>query len=601
MLSAKLKKEIRTLWDRFWSGGIANPLTAIEQITYLVFLKQLEDSDNQRAREAQEAGRVHKSIFDNPPKDEKASPDDKKEKEIDDSPLKDENTLSKDKKEKEIDRATFRWSYIRKLPSEERLNHVRSDVFDWLKTIPGAQDRMRDAVFVIPSPNLLQGAIETIDKLFVPSRNQDTLGDVYEMLLSEIAEAGKNGQFRTPRHIIRLMCDLVDPRLDDRICDPACGTAGFLVNAYQHILKSNTSPDILQFEADGTPLFAAGDKLTAEQHERLRHNHFYGYDFDRTMVRLGWMNMIQHGMIEPQVNYADALGSRFNNELLVNGGTIGNFDVILANPPFKGSIDINDIGGSLKELDTTKTELLFVELILQLLRVGGRAAVIVPEGLLFGSTNAHRMLRKKLVEENQLNAVISLPGGVFQPYTGVKTSILFFVRGGQTEKVWFYEVGADGLSLNAKRTDQFERNDLWDLMIKARLRFAQSYPQPVPAFIDGDTWRVWQQYSDEERSVHYLQPQIAEQEEMDGEGEVVSVSVRSGFQVKEVNTAKDWIGEQKKLEENDFNLSAGRYKPFKLEATDLKSPVDIIKDLQTLEANIQTGLGELLAMVEGVA
>jgi len=582
MLSTKLKTDIRTLWDHFWSGGIANPLTAIEQITYLVFLKRLEDLDNQRAKEAQEANRPHTSIFDNP-------------KVVGEEP-------ATDKGRKKIDRATYRWSYIKELPSDERLNQVRGEVFDWLKTIPGAQDRMRDAVFVIPSPNLLQRAIETIDKLFVPARNQDTLGDIYEMLLSEIAEAGKNGQFRTPRHIIRLMCDLVDPRIGDRICDPACGTAGFLVNAYQHILKSNTSPDILQFEADGTPLYAVGDKLTAEQHERLRSNHFYGYDFDRTMVRLGWMNMIQHGMIEPQVNYADALGSRFNNELLVNGGTIGDFDVILANPPFTGNIDKNDIGESLKALGTNKTELLFVELILQLLRVGGRAAVIVPEGLLFGSTNAHRTLRKKLVEENQLNAVISLPGGVFQPYTGVKTSILFFVRGGQTEKVWFYEVGADGLSLNAKRNDQFERNDLWDLTIKTRLRFAPSYPQPIPAFIDGHTWRAWQSYDEATRSVHYLQPQIRPQEEMDSEGETVVVQVQAptDFLTEETSTAKEWLANQEQIATSDYNLSAGRYKPFSIDTKKLDSPAEIIDDLQTLEKQILSGLDELLAMVKGV-
>lgn len=215
MLSSKLKADIRTLWDRFWSGGIANPLTAIEQITYLLFLKRLEDLDNQRAREAQEANREHISSFDNPKADEQAP--------------------ATDNGRKKVDRATYRWSYIKELPSEERLNHVRGEVFDWLKTIPGAQDRMRDAVFVIPSPNLLAGAIKTIDKLFVPARNQDTLGDIYEMLLSEIAEAGKNGQFRTPRHIIRMMCDLVDPRIGDRICDPACGTAGFLINAYQQL------------------------------------------------------------------------------------------------------------------------------------------------------------------------------------------------------------------------------------------------------------------------------------------------------------------------------------------------------------------------------
>jgi len=215
----------------------------------------------------------------------------------------------------------FRWSYIKQMPAEERLRHIQGPVFDWLRTLPGAAERMRDAVFVISSPNLLERAIQTIDDLFIPSRNQDTLGDIYEMLLAEIAEAGKNGQFRTPRHIIRAMCDLVDPRPGERICDPACGTGGFLVNAYQHILKTHTSEDILQFEADGSPLYAIGDKLSPGQHHALRSNHFYGWDFDRTMVRLGWMNMIQHGMLDPQINQADTLGSRFNS--LLTSGKVG--------------------------------------------------------------------------------------------------------------------------------------------------------------------------------------------------------------------------------------------------------------------------------------
>ena len=270
MLSPKLKDRIRELWNRFWSGGIANPLTAIEQITYLVFLKRLEDLDDQRAREASEAGREYKSIF---------SPDGE----------------------------AYRWRNIKQLHGDELLNHVRGPVFEWLKTIEGAKERMRDAIFVIPSANLLRGAIDTIDKLFVPSRNQDTLGDIYEYLLSEIAEAGKNGQFRTPRHIIRVMCDLVNPQFGERICDPACGTGGFLVNTYQHILKNYTSADVLEFEADGSPLNLIGDQLNSEQHDELRRNHLYGFDFDRTMVRLGWMNMILHGLENPQVAYYDTL------------------------------------------------------------------------------------------------------------------------------------------------------------------------------------------------------------------------------------------------------------------------------------------------------
>ena len=571
MLAPQLKSKIRQLWDAFWSGGIANPLTAIEQITYLIFLKRLEDLDNERAREGHINGRPHQSIFDLTPEQLK--------------------TLNVDSGE------VFRWSYIKQMPAEERLRHIQGPVFDWLRTLPGAEERMRDAVFVISSPNLLERAIQTIDDLFIPSRNQDTLGDIYEMLLAEIAEAGKNGQFRTPRHIIRAMCDLVDPRPGERICDPACGTGGFLVNAYQHILKTHTSEDILKFEADGSPLYAIGDKLSTEQHLALRSNHFYGWDFDRTMVRLGWMNMIQHGMLDPQINQADTLGSRFNS--LLTSGKVGEFDVVLANPPFTGSIDKSDIGESLKWLRTSKTELLFVDLIIQLLRIGGRAAVIVPEGLLFGSTRAHKRLRKKLIDENQLNAVISLPGGVFQPYTGVKTSILFFTRGGETKEVWFYEVTADGYSLTAKRDEQFERNDLWDMTLKSRLRFAAAYPQPRPAFVDGDAWRDWQALDEEKRKITYLQPRFREEEE-EREGETWTVQVLDGFERAELDAARDWEAERDELAENDDNLSAGRYKPFTLQAVAYDPPAQILRELQAMEAQIQQGLDDLLRMVEGV-
>jgi len=571
MLSSKLRSDIRRLWDRFWSGGIANPLTAIEQITYLVFLKRLEDLDNQRAQAAREANRTYKSIYDVP------------------------------------DGETYKWSYIKQLPAadNQQLNHVQGPVFEWMRNLEGAEERMRDAVFVIPSANLLRGAIEIIDQIFVPARNQDTLGDIYEMLLSEIAEAGKNGQFRTPRHIIRTICDLVDPRYADRICDPACGTGGFLINAYQHILKSNTDPEFLAFEADGTPLYTYGDRLTPDEHERLRQNHFYGWDFDRTMVRLGWMNLIQHGLENPQIHYADTLGSRFNSRLDPGtGDLVESFNVVMANPPFTGSIDKNDIGESLRDLNTTKTELLFVELILQLLATGGRAGVIVPEGLLFGSTRAHKALRHKLVAENQLNAVISLPGGVFQPYTGVKTSILLFTKGGESDVVWFYEVGADGLSLNAKRTEHYSDNDLWDLTLKYRLRHANAgvFPQPTPAFVDGDTWRAWQNMEAETRRVHYLQPQIVDEKQPDPEepDQTMTVPMLAKLETAERDAAQDWTASADELAQNDHNLSAGRYKPFTLEAVDHDPPAQIIRELQEMEVAIQDGLEDLLAMVEGV-
>jgi type I restriction enzyme M protein len=489
MLSPKLKAEIRKLWDAFWAGGIANPLTAIEQITYLVFLKRLEDLDNERAKEAQRVNRDYQSNFDT------------------DYTLPDGKTYTGNQ---------FRWSTLQNRAGDDLFNFMRGPVFDWLKTIEKRDDpkadRMRDAVFVIPKVTLLERAMQIIGDLFVPERNQDTLGDIYEMLLSEISEAGKNGQFRTPRHIIRAMCELVDPRPGDRICDPACGTAGFLVNTYQHILANHTSNETLEFNADGSPIHASGDKLSPGDLEELRrgvikddqlgHHFFYGFDFDRTMLRLGWMNMIQHGLENPQIYYADTLGSRFNHRVAPGGDLHESFDVVLANPPFAGSIDKSNIGESLRELGTTKTELLFLELTLQLLKLGGRAAVIVPEGVLFGSTRAHTALRRKLVEENRLTAVISLPSGVFQPYSGAKTSILVFYKGGRTEEVWFYEVAADGYNLDARRTERPEENDLWDTVIQYHLRYPELFRRSgkitAPAFVQGGWWSQWSVQSERE-------------------------------------------------------------------------------------------------------
>lgn len=586
MLSSSLKADIQKLWDAFWAGGIANPLTAIEQITYLIFLKQLEHLDDERLRHAEQADRTYKSIYDFP------------------------EIVGESAEEERIRREAwlgdrYRWSYIKRLPAEERFDHVRVDVFGWLKGIEGEdQERMRDAVFLIPNANLLTKAVEILDelfddKLFVPGRNQDTLGDVYEYLLKEIAIAGKNGQFRTPRHIIRAMCDLVNPQLGETVCDPACGTSGFLINAYQHILEQHTNTDDLQYAADGTPIEALGDQLTREQHDELRRNHFHGFDFDRTMVRLGWMNMIQHGLENPNIHYADTLGSRFNARLdPAVGDLYQKFDVVLANPPFTGSIDKSDIGESLRDLNTTKTELLFLELILQLLKPGGRAAVIVPEGVLFGSTRAHKTIRQKLLQETELQAVISLPGGVFQPYTGVKTSILVFTKGGVTETVWFYEVAADGESLNAKRTPEPKNNDLWDMRLKFKLR----YGLEAPAFmrLDEATRQVWQAMDGETRSEHYLQPRFVEGVTETADGEAMLLTQLDGFDTKLLDKAHDWSAVTDEVADNDLNLAAGRYKPFTLDVVDHDPPAQIIAELQTLETRIQEGLDKLLAMVEGV-
>lgn len=575
MLSPQLKSKIRSLWDAFWSGGVANPLSAIEQITYLVFLKRLEDLDTERAKNARAAKQKYKSIF-----DFKAS------------------VITKLQ-----DGEEYRWSYIKRLPPEERFTHVRNYVFDWMKSIEGAtpedQERMRDAVFLIPNAGLLERAMNILDDLFVPDRNNDTLGDIYEDLLNEIATAGKNGQFRTPRHIIRAMCDLVDVKFGELVCDPACGTGGFLVNAYQHILEANTSPDILKYTEDGTPINAIGDKLTKKEHAELRRNHLHGFDFDRTMVRLGWMNMIQHGMDNPQINYADALGSKFNSEVQEGGKWHEHFDVVLANPPFTGNIDKTDIGDTLRSLGTNKTELLFVDLILQLLKPGGRAAVIVPEGVLFGGTSAHLILRRKLIEQTQIQAIISLPGGVFQPYTGVKTSILVFAKGGKTENIWFYDVSADGQTLNARRGADPEHNDLWDMRIKFKLRYSED--QQPPAFIASHKkeWKKWEALSVEERSLNYLQPQFAEATESDNEGTLLSVPEVNKFEMQSLEVAKDWMATQTDLSDKEDNLSAGRYKPFILSTSGDGTPVVLIQELKDFEDEIQKGLETLLKMLEG--
>ncbi len=573
MLSPQLKSKIRQLWDAFWSGGVANPLSAIEQITYLVFLKRLEELDTERQKSARTAKQKYQSIYD----------------------------FKADEKKRLLDGETYRWSHIKRLPTEERFTHVRNYVFDWMKSIEGAnpadQERMRDAVFLIPNAALLERAINILDELFVSERNQDTLGDIYEDLLNEIATAGKNGQFRTPRHIIRAMCDLVDVKFGELVCDPACGTGGFLVNAYQHILEANTSPDILKYKEDGTPINAIGDKLTAKEHNQLRNNHLHGFDFDRTMVRLGWMNMIQHGMENPQINYADALGSKFNVEVQEGGKWHEHFDVVLANPPFTGNIDKTDIGDTLRPLGTNKTELLFVDLVLQLLKPGGRAAVIVPEGVLFGASNAHQALRQKLISQTEIQAVVSLPGGVFQPYTGVKTSILVFVKGGKTEDIWFYEVGFDGETLNAKRDANPERNDLWDMRLKFKLR----YGEKAPSFIipHEEEWQKWQALDSEKRSFHYIQPLFAQAEENDDEGNFIPVREVKTFTMQKLKASKDWTATLAELEEKDTSLSAGRYKQLVLDTTEHIAPTELIVELKALETNIKNGLDALSAIIEG--
>lgn len=436
MLNTTIKSSIDHLWDRFWSGGISNPLTAIEQISYLLFMKRLDQMDLKKMQDAEFTGESYKSIF-------------------------------------KGDNENLRWSHFRHMEGGEMLTHIQTKVFPFLKTLNSENSsfakHMGNAVFIISKPSLVVEAVNIIDEIFEEISKQelngqgfqDTQGDVYEYLLSEITSAGKLGQFRTPRHIIQLICELVDPKLGDTICDPACGTGGFLLGAYQHILTQHTSKEHQKTDENGLTRGLLGDKLTDErQWKQLKEKTFYGYDMDDSMVRIGLMNLMMHGISTPNIEQKDTLSKKYDED--------NYFDVIMANPPFKGSIDKGDINESLS-LPTTKTELLFINRIIKSLKIGGRAGVIVPDGVLFGSSNAHKLARRMLLNDCELQGVISLPSGVFKPYAGVSTAILIFVKGGETEKVWFYDMKADGFSLDDKRA-KVKENDIADIVEKWKKR-----------------------------------------------------------------------------------------------------------------------------------
>lgn len=468
MLKAELKAKINQLWDRFWAGGLANPLTAIEQVSYLIFIKRLEELDEINKNRAEARNEKYVSIF-------KGHED-------------------------------CRWSHWKHLNADEMIIHVRDKVFHFIKNIKTGEDGefsklMQDALFMIPKASLLQEAVTIIDDMKVSPQNYDTLGDMYEYLLSELSTAGKVGQFRTPRHIIRMMIKLLNPQLGEKICDPACGTAGFLVNTYQHILEMNTSKDIIKYGEDGTPHNLIGDKITNKKHwDMLRKESLYGFDFDQTMVRIAAMNMILHGIEHPNIIRCDTLSKAFEQK--------AKYDVVLANPPFTGSIDVGDVHDDLR-LKTAKTELLFLELFYNLLNIGGRAAIIVPNGVLFGSSYAHKEVRTLLLEKCQLEAVISMPSGVFQPYAGVGTAVLVFIKGGKTEKVWFYEMLKDGFSLDQKRDFIDGKGDIPDIIekFKTKVESKQSFNVDIKKIIENDHGLAIERYKKvEHEKIHYEKP-----------------------------------------------------------------------------------------------
>ncbi len=506
MITGELKSQVDRLWDAFWAGGIANPLEVIEQITYLLFIKRLDDLHT--AKEAK-ANRLKRAI---------------------------ESPIFKPEQQE------FRWSRFKNEAPAEMYKIVSEKVFPFIKELQSGREdstyahHMKDARFTIPTAGLLSKVVDMIDK--IPMEDRDTKGDLYEYMLSKIATAGQNGQFRTPRHIIKLMVEMVAPQPRDIICDPACGTAGFLVAAGEYLREHH--PEIF-----------SSDELKHHFNEKL----FNGFDFDSTMLRIGSMNMLLHGVENPNIRYKDSLAEE-------HAGDEEQYTLVLANPPFAGSLDYENTAKDLQRVvKTKKTELLFLALFLRLLKPGGRAAVIVPDGVLFGSSNAHKTLRKILVEEEKLDAVISLPGGVFKPYAGVSTAILVFTKtnSGGTDYVWFYDVEADGWSLDDKRTELLLPNKLGPVP-KVALSADEHAKNNLP-----DLLTRWAKRGKAER--------------------------------KNARTAQSFCVPKADIAAQGYDLSLNRYKEVVHEEVPHLPPKEILLNLAKLEYEIQQEMSELEGML----
>lgn len=438
MITGALKNKVDKIWTDIWAGGITNPLTVIEQLTYLMFIRSLDEKELENEEEEIFSGEPTPRIF--PPTGQ-----------------------------------DMRWSKFKNKDPREIYDIISQKVFPFVKTINDKDTAfsryMEDAMFLIPTPQLLQKVITGLDELYEQDvQGKDIQGDLYEYMLGKIQTSGKNGQFRTPIHIIKMMVDLIAPTPDDYICDPACGTAGFLITSSEYIRKH------------------FNDKMTSEQWEHFINGAFTGFDMDRTMLRISAMNLMLHGITNPEIDYKDSVSKQ--NDIA------DKFDVILANPPFKGTIDAESISDSLKTVtNTKKTELLFLALFMRMLKKGGRCACIVPDGVLFGSSKAHKAIRQELVENQQLQAIISMPSGVFKPYAGVSTAVIIFTKtnAGGTDKVWFYDMQADGYSLDDKR-NAINENDIPDILQRyhnldqenERKRTEQSFFVPKQEIADND-------------------------------------------------------------------------------------------------------------------
>ena len=526
MLTGPIRNEIDKLWEKFWTGGITNPLTVIEQISYLMFARMLDMQEEVSERKASRTGTDFDRLFPTTPEGQ-----------------------------------LLRWKNFKNMSGKEMLKHLKNEVYPFFASL-GKKDigeegstehamasvgeYMQDADIEIKNESVLVAAVEMVDRL--PLTQSDVKGDIYEYLLSKLTTAGINGQFRTPRHIIDAMIAMVDPQPNEMICDPACGTAGFLARTMEYLNQKHSSEHGIHTDEEGNVHYA-GDLLEPYR-EHINQSMFWGFDFDTTMLQVSAMNMMLHGVNGANILYQDSLNKSIRENFPQQEEDF--FDVILANPPFKGSLDETNTNPEVIHMvKTKKTELLFVAHILRALKLGGRAAVIVPDGVLFGSSNAHQQLRKELVENNQLEAIVSLPSGVFKPYAGVSTAILIFTKGGETDQVWFYDLQADGYSLDDKRSELKGEgsNDLPDAIAQ------------------------YEQYKN------------------------IRQAGKTDFSAWQDKTKKAFLVPKKDIADNKYDLSINRYKEVVYAEESYEAPKVILKRLMELETEIQQELKELEAML----
>ncbi len=516
MLTGEIRSKVDQVWNAFWAGGIANPLEVIEQITYLLFMRGLDDIQTREESKANMLGRpIERVVFP-------------------------EGVYRKDRNGNDVRYEELRWSRLKNADSARMFELMSEYMFPFLREMAEAgtahADHMKGARFTIPTPALLTKVVDLLSGILLEDR--DTKGDLYEYMLGKIASAGTNGQFRTPRHIIALMVEMTAPTPKDTICDPASGTCGFLVAAGEYLRDNH-----------------AGLFRDAALKRHFHSAMFHGYDFDQTMLRIGSMNMQLHGVEDPDIRFKDSLASDHDDDK-------DKYSLILANPPFAGSLDYETTSADLLSIvKTKKTELLFMALFLKLLKPGGRAAVIVPDGVLFGSSTAHKAIRKMLVEDHKLDAIVKLPSGVFKPYAGVSTAIVFFTKtnSGGTDSVWFYDLQADGMSLDDKR-QMLLADEKFGPVPKAALSFEEHDKNNLP-----DALARWNKRHDTEKS--------------------------------RARTEQSFLVPKAEIAEADYDLSINRYKQVTHAATNHRPPKEIITELLALEDEIAMGLKELEAML----